>query len=328
MTERRARDAGRVLARALSRQARPQGGEARGARGLPRARRTIVRCRSTVCSRRARLHEAGQDEPIGAAGQEDVAGVAPAHADARSGGRARRGAARRRHERRGGRGASSATKRTSSSARAERRRAGWLLELYRRAERLSPRLPLRRVARRRRARGRSPRDDGARVFWEAAYPRAYAELVETLRPGGRQPRRLLYAIMRKESGFNPLDVSYADARGLLQMIPPTSAHVAEKTREPFFPDELYDPEINVRLGAIYIGALYRKFGGRGAAGGGRLQRRPARDGPLVRRSTRATRPTSSSSWSPSRRRASTSSASPASTPTIAFSTGRSRTRFR
>ena len=66
--------------------------------------------------------------------------------------------------------------------------------------------------------------------------------------------------MRKESGFNPHDVSYADARGLLQMIPPTSAQVAAKIGEPFFPDQLYEPEVNIRLGALYIGSLYTKFG--------------------------------------------------------------------
>jgi soluble lytic murein transglycosylase len=66
--------------------------------------------------------------------------------------------------------------------------------------------------------------------------------------------------MRKESGFNPHDVSYADARGLLQMIPPTSARVAASAGEPFFPDQLYDPEVNIRLGALFIGSLYKQFG--------------------------------------------------------------------
>jgi soluble lytic murein transglycosylase len=66
--------------------------------------------------------------------------------------------------------------------------------------------------------------------------------------------------MRKESGFNPHDVSYADARGLLQMIPPTSSEVAAKIGEPFFPDQLYEPEINIRLGATFIGGLYARFG--------------------------------------------------------------------
>jgi soluble lytic murein transglycosylase len=104
-----------------------------------------------------------------------------------------------------------------------------------------------------------PRAD-ARVFWEAAYPRAYSELIEKYGPPAGNPDVLLYAIMRKESGFNPLDVSYADARGLLQMIPPTSARVAKTAKLPFEADELYEPETNVRLGSIYIGALYGKFG--------------------------------------------------------------------
>jgi soluble lytic murein transglycosylase len=103
-------------------------------------------------------------------------------------------------------------------------------------------------------------DPGTRVLWEAALPKAYAPLVEKVGPAAGNPDLLLYAIMRKESGFNPHDVSYADARGLLQMIPPTSAKVAAAFNEPFAPDLLYDPEVNIRLGAQYIGSLYGKFG--------------------------------------------------------------------
>ena len=99
-----------------------------------------------------------------------------------------------------------------------------------------------------------------RTFWEAAFPRAYAPLVEKYGPPAGTPDLYLYTIMRKESGFDPHDVSYADARGLLQMIPPTSAKVAAISGEPFFPDQLYDPEVNIRLGAAYIGSLYKKFG--------------------------------------------------------------------
>jgi soluble lytic murein transglycosylase len=101
---------------------------------------------------------------------------------------------------------------------------------------------------------------GARTFWEAAYPRAYGTLVEQFGPPAGNPDLFLYAIMRKESGFAPDDVSYADARGLLQMIPPTSAKVAASAGVPFFPDQLYEPETNIRLGASYIGSLFRKFG--------------------------------------------------------------------
>jgi soluble lytic murein transglycosylase len=101
----------------------------------------------------------------------------------------------------------------------------------------------------------------ARLFWEAAYPRAYRALVEKHGPAAGNPDAFLYAIMRKESGFQPLDVSYADARGLLQMIPPTSERVAASASIPFFADQLYDPDVNVHLGALYIGSLFKKFGG-------------------------------------------------------------------
>src|SRR5262245_12378422 len=136
----------------------------------------------------------------------------------------------------------------------------WLIDLYKRAG------DYRRVYRLGESRGAAAlgadplRDEGTRAMWEAAFPRAYQPLVETYGAAANNPELFLYAIMRKESGFNPHDVSYADARGLLQMIPPTSTQVAASTSEPFFADQLYDPEINIRLGALYIGQLYGKFG--------------------------------------------------------------------
>jgi soluble lytic murein transglycosylase len=99
----------------------------------------------------------------------------------------------------------------------------------------------------------------ARVWWQAAYPLAYREMVDRYAGPAGNPELFLYAIMRKESGFSPSDVSYADARGLLQMIPPTSARVAREAGLDFLADDLFEPETNIRLGALYIGGLSRKF---------------------------------------------------------------------
>jgi len=99
----------------------------------------------------------------------------------------------------------------------------------------------------------------ARVYWEAAYPKAYQGLVDRLAADSGNPELYLYAIMKKESAFDPWDVSYADARGLLQMIPPTSSRVAEELGVPFSPETLFEPETNIRLGARYIGSLVKKF---------------------------------------------------------------------
>lgn len=133
-----------------------------------------------------------------------------------------------------------------------------LLDRYRRASDFARAYRL-AESRGARALAQEPRG-AARVIWEAAFPKAYAPLVETLGPPAGNPDWFLYAIMRKESGFSPADVSYADARGLLQMIPPTSAKVAAAAGVAFAPDQLYEPETNIRLGAAYIGSLYRKFG--------------------------------------------------------------------
>jgi soluble lytic murein transglycosylase len=98
-----------------------------------------------------------------------------------------------------------------------------------------------------------------RKWWEAAYPLAYRDLIEKYAALGQNPDYYLFAIMRKESAFNPHDVSYADAIGLLQMIPPTSRRVAERIHIPYTDDVLYDPAGNIQFGSWYIGHLLSKF---------------------------------------------------------------------
>jgi soluble lytic murein transglycosylase len=100
----------------------------------------------------------------------------------------------------------------------------------------------------------------ARAWWEAAYPRAWSWLIEKYQDLGKNPPFYLYSIMRKESGYDPNVASYADAIGLLQMIPPTTRRVATILELPYGDDMLYDPEYNVKVGSWYIGGLAQKFG--------------------------------------------------------------------
>lgn len=104
-----------------------------------------------------------------------------------------------------------------------------------------------------------PARDDARRWWENAYPRAYRELVEKYQDLGKNPDGYLYSIMRKESGFNPHDLSYADAQGLLQMIPPTTRRVARTLGIAYDPGRLYEPAYNIQTGSWYIGHLLLKF---------------------------------------------------------------------
>lgn len=119
-----------------------------------------------------------------------------------------------------------------------------------------------------------PADGDARRWWENAYPRAYRELVEKYQTLGANPEGYLYSIMRKESGFDPHDLSYADAQGLLQMIPPTTLRVAKELGIPYDPGKLYEPEYNVRTGSWYIGHLLAKFKGQIPIGAGSFNSGP------------------------------------------------------
>jgi soluble lytic murein transglycosylase len=111
-------------------------------------------------------------------------------------------------------------------------------------------------------------DANVRKWWEIIYPRAYRKYVEKYSQTGNNPTYYLYTIMQKESAYHPHDVSYADAIGLLQMIPPTSRRVAAHVDLPYTEDVLYDPEGNIRFGAWYIGHLLAKFKGQIPIGAG------------------------------------------------------------
>jgi soluble lytic murein transglycosylase len=146
------------------------------------------------------------------------------------------------------------------------------------------------------ARSTRPPEGPARAGGEHAYPEAYQALVEQYQAGGGNPEGYLYAIMRKESGYDPHVLSYADAQGLLQMIPATTIRVAAAARPHLRPRRLYEPALNVQTGAWYIGNLLAKFKGQIPLGAGSFNSGPR---PVMRgrQERRASPSTSSSSWS-------------------------------
>jgi soluble lytic murein transglycosylase len=119
-----------------------------------------------------------------------------------------------------------------------------------------------------------PAIDDARRWWEHAYPRAYRELIEKYGKLGDNPEGYLYSIMRKESGFDPHVLSYADAQGLLQMIPATTRRVARELGIPYDPGRLYEPAYNVQTGSWYIGRMLQKFKGQIPIGAGSFNSGP------------------------------------------------------
>jgi soluble lytic murein transglycosylase-like protein len=76
-------------------------------------------------------------------------------------------------------------------------------------------------------------------------------------------KALVYALARKESGFDPTVTSYAGAYGLLQVMPATAALVAGDDKFKSEPTRLLDPAVNLRLGQDYIASVmgHRAIGG-------------------------------------------------------------------
>ncbi|OYW13891.1 MAG: hypothetical protein B7X02_01200, partial [Rhodospirillales bacterium 12-54-5] len=72
---------------------------------------------------------------------------------------------------------------------------------------------------------------------------------------------LALAITRQESEFDSNARSSADARGLMQLLPATGAHVAKKLGQICKPNDLWEPERNVTLGGYYLGSLIKGFDG-------------------------------------------------------------------
>lgn len=65
-------------------------------------------------------------------------------------------------------------------------------------------------------------------------------------------RSLVYAIARKESGFNARARSGAGAYGLMQVMPTTAAELTGDRGFVQDPDRLYQPNVNARLGQAYV----------------------------------------------------------------------------
>lgn len=72
--------------------------------------------------------------------------------------------------------------------------------------------------------------------------------------------RFMLAVMRQESGFNPRAKSPAAARGLLQLIPEVAEKYAPAAKlSKVSEEDLYRPEVNIRLAAAYMADLNRMF---------------------------------------------------------------------
>ncbi len=130
------------------------------------------------------------------------------------------------------------------------REAGFDFEAYRFGLRLADRLPLEQWP--------SAPVAVLRLF----YPPSYDDLVRPVAEQAGVPPRLVLALIKQESGFDPRAVSRVGARGLMQLMPATGSEQARKEgMTGFHPDSLFDPAVNVRLGVAYLRDVLRRHDG-------------------------------------------------------------------
>jgi soluble lytic murein transglycosylase len=95
---------------------------------------------------------------------------------------------------------------------------------------------------------------------ELIYPAPYRDAFDRYSPVVGVDPRLVLSLARQESRFNPSVKSAASARGLLQFIPETAQKVAAEERmKDFELDDVYTPEVAVRLAVRYVADLSKLF---------------------------------------------------------------------
>ena len=91
----------------------------------------------------------------------------------------------------------------------------------------------------------------------------YREQITTEAKRHGLPSELVFAIIETESSFNPQARSSAPAYGLMQLVPTSGGRDAYqylfgKDRQPT-PRELYDPELNIRLGVAFLARIFHGY---------------------------------------------------------------------
>jgi soluble lytic murein transglycosylase len=92
-----------------------------------------------------------------------------------------------------------------------------------------------------------------------AYPTPYRQIVEAVSRRYNVPAELIYAVMKKESGFDPQALSSAGASGLMQLMPATAGEYRQFLPKDLQGGSLSNPECNIHLGAAYLSSLRTEF---------------------------------------------------------------------
>ncbi len=100
------------------------------------------------------------------------------------------------------------------------------------------------------------------VYWRILFPEPYWETIKAESAKNNLNPYLVASLIRQESEFNPSVISYANAYGLMQLLPSVARAMARQEGISHFQTfQLLNPETNIRLGTRYLRQMLDKFGG-------------------------------------------------------------------
>ena len=100
------------------------------------------------------------------------------------------------------------------------------------------------------------------VYWRILFPEPWWDTIQTESAKNNLDPYLVASLIRQESEFDPSAISYANAYGLMQLLPSVGRTMArEEGMAHFQTFQLLDPDMNIRLGTRYLRQMLDKFGG-------------------------------------------------------------------
>jgi soluble lytic murein transglycosylase len=100
------------------------------------------------------------------------------------------------------------------------------------------------------------------VYWRILFPEPWWETIKAESAKNNLDPYMVASLIRQESEFNSMAISYANAYGLMQLLPSVGKAMAHEERIGHFQTfQLLDPETNIRLGTRYLRQMLERFGG-------------------------------------------------------------------
>jgi soluble lytic murein transglycosylase len=104
-------------------------------------------------------------------------------------------------------------------------------------------------------------NEAPREVFEIFFPLIEWDTIKTEAARYKLDPYVVAGLIRQESVFDPRVRSRANALGLMQLLPSTGKLVARKQGSGVITDQqLYNPQLNIKLGVAYLAELVNKYG--------------------------------------------------------------------